>query len=68
MEREDGREEDANANAKWNGKNRGEGGGEEKVIAVVKVKTEGKGGDKGKAGREGAVVVIRGRWKGTRRN
>jgi hypothetical protein len=47
MEREDGREEDANsnanANAKWNGKNGGEGSSEEKMIAMVKVGTQGKG-------------------------
>jgi hypothetical protein len=46
---------------------RSESGGKEKPIAVVKVRTEGKGGKKGAAGREGAVVVMRGKWKGTRK-
>jgi hypothetical protein len=48
MEREDGREEEANAraNAKWNGKHGEEvkAGGKKKIIAVVKMGTEGKGG------------------------
>jgi hypothetical protein len=54
MEREDGREEEANAraNAKWNGEHGDEvkAGGKEKIIAVMKVGTEGKGG--GGEGRE----------------
>ncbi|KAJ7857976.1 hypothetical protein B0H14DRAFT_2578142 [Mycena olivaceomarginata] len=58
MEREDGREEaNARANAKWNGRHGDEvkGGGKEKIIAVLKVGTEGKGG--GEESRERSTQI-----------